>query len=112
MNSAIHKYPVKHPLLKKYIKFFWEIQADLMQLNHHIIPVRNIDLKLNLSETPHYLKINNQSHLIENIYFSGLQDHFRNARILLNGKVHVLGICFFPEGFYPFLKIPVSECKN
>jgi AraC-like DNA-binding protein len=24
----------------------------------------------------------------------------------------VLGVCFFPEGFYPFLKIPVSEFKN
>lgn len=51
-------------------------------------------------------------HLLENVYFSGLQDHFRNAHILLQGRVHVLGICFYPEGFYPFLKIPVSECKN
>jgi AraC-like DNA-binding protein len=24
----------------------------------------------------------------------------------------VLGICFFPDGFYPFFKIPVSEFKN
>ena len=83
-----------------------------MQLNHDIIPVRNIDLKFNLSETPHYLKLNHQIHKLEKVYFSGLQDHFRNARILLRGKVHVLGICFYPEGFYPFLKIPVSECKN
>lgn len=112
MNEVLKKYPVQHPLLKRYIKFFWEIDADCMQLNHTIIPVRNIDLKFNLSDTPHYLNINNTSHLLEKVYFSGLQDHFRNARIALKGKVHVLGICFFPEGFYPFLKIPVSECKN
>lgn len=112
MSGALHKYPVKHPLLKKHIKFFWEIDAVSMQLNHNIIPVRNIDLKFNLSETPHYLQINTTSHLLENVYFSGLQDRFRNARILVNGKVHVLGICFYPDGFYPFLKIPLSECKN
>jgi AraC-like DNA-binding protein len=83
-----------------------------MQLNHQIIPVRNIDLKFNLSDTPHYMQINDTSRLLEKVYFSGLQDHFLNARIAMRGKVHVLGICFFPEGFYPFLKIPVSECKN
>jgi AraC-like DNA-binding protein len=99
-------------VLKKHIKFFWEIEADFMQLDHTIIPVRNIDLKFNLSETPHYQKIGTQSHLLEKVYFSGLQDRFRNARITLKGKVHVLGICFFPDGFYPFLKIPVNECKN
>jgi len=112
MNNALHKYPVQHPLLQKYIKFFWEIKAEFMQLNHEIIPVRNIDLKFNLSKTPHYLQIENTSHLLEKVYFSGLQDHFRNARIKMRGQVHVLGICFFPEGFYSFLKIPVSECKN
>lgn len=112
MNEVLQKYPVLHPLLKRYIKFFWEIEADFMQLDHKIIPVRNIDLKFNLTETPHYLQINNKSQLLERVYFSGLQDHFRNAHILLQGKVHVLGICFYPEGFYPFLKIPVSEYKN
>ncbi len=50
--------------------------------------------------------------LLEDIYFSGLQDHFKNAHLKLNGKVDVLGVCFFPDGFYPFLKIPVSELKN
>lgn len=112
MNNALHKYPVEHPLLQKYIKFFWEIEAEFMQLNHHIIPVRNIDLKFNLSNTPHYFQIDNASCLLEKVYFSGLQDHFRNVRIKMRGPVHVLGICFFPEGFYPFLKMPVSECKN
>lgn len=35
-----------------------------------------------------------------------------NAHLKLSGKVHTLGICFFPEGFYPFVNIPVSEFKN
>ena len=108
----MQKYKVQNSVLKNYIKFFWEINADYLELNHKIIPVRNIDLKFNLSETPHYLQFNNNRYLLEEVYFSGLQDHFRNARILLKGKAQVLGICFQPEGFYPFIKIPVSEFKN
>jgi len=50
--------------------------------------------------------------MLERVYFSGLHDSFRNASLLMRGRVHVLGICFYPEGCYPFLKIPVSECKN
>jgi AraC-like DNA-binding protein len=112
MQQEIKKYPVQHPLLKKYIKFFWEIQSEHMELNHKVIPVRNIDLKFNLSDTPHYLFQDGNEHRLEEVYFSGLQDHFRNAYVKLNGKVDVLGVCFLPEGFYPFIKIPVSEFKN
>lgn len=112
MQYEIRKYPVQHPLLKNYIKFFWEIHVDNMQLNHKLIPVRNINLKFNLSETHHYVCLNGEEHLLEDVYFSGLHDHFRNAHIKLNGKVDMLGVCFLPEGFFPFLKIPVSEVKN
>jgi AraC-like DNA-binding protein len=112
MQYEIRKYPVQHPLLKKYIKFFWEIHTEHMQLNHNLVPVRNIDLKFNLSETPHYECLNGREHLLEEVYFSGLRDHFRKAHLILNGKVDVVGVCFLPEGFFPFLKIPVSEFKN
>lgn len=112
MQHEIRKYPVKHPVLKSYIKFFWEIHIENVQLNHKLIPQRNINLRFNLSETPHYVCLNGKEHLLENVYFSGLQDHFRNIHLKLNGKVDMLGICFLPDGFYPFLKIPVSEFKN
>ena len=112
MLTEMRKYPVQHPLLKQYIKFFWVIRSEYMQLDHKLIPVRNIDLKFNLSETPHYFCLNGQDHLLDEAYFSGLHDHFRNARLKLNGKVDMLGICFSPEGFFPFIKVPVSEFKN
>jgi AraC-like DNA-binding protein len=111
MNDII-KYPVQHPLLKKYIRFFWELHIDHAQLNHKIIPQRNINLRFNLSETSHCVNINDKEYLLEDVYFLGLHDHFRNVNLKLNGKVDVLGICFYPDGFYPFLKIPVSEFKN
>jgi len=112
MQYEIRKYPVQHTLLKNYIKFFWEIHIEHMQLNHKLIALRNINLRFNLSETPHYVCLNGKEHLLEDVFFSGLQDHFSNAHMKLNGKVHMLGVCFLPEGFFPFLKIPVSEFKN
>jgi AraC-like DNA-binding protein len=112
MQKGISRYPVKHPLLKNYIKFFWELHIENAQLNHKIIPQRNINLRFNLNETAQYLCSDGQEQLLEDIYFQGMQDHFRNIHLKVNGKVDVLGICFFSDGFYPFIKIPVSEFKN
>ena len=112
MQNQIKRYPVQHPLLRNYIRFFWELHIDHAQLNHKIIPQRNINLRINLSETPHCVNINNKEHLLEDVYFLGLHDHFGNINLKINDKVNVLGICFYPDGFYPFLKIPVSEFKN
>jgi AraC-like DNA-binding protein len=112
MQHVIKKYPVKHPILKNYIKFFWSFQVDQLEMNHTLIPQRNINLRFNLSDTPHFLSINGNQHLLEKVYFSGIHDHFTNAHLKLSGCVDTLGICFYPEGFYPFLKIPVSEFKN
>src|SRR5690606_8940524 len=87
-------------------------RIDHAQLNHKIIPQRNINLRLNLSETSHFVNINNSEYSLEDVYFLGLHDHFGNVNLKINGKVDVLGSCFYPDGFYPFLKIPVSEFKN
>jgi AraC-like DNA-binding protein len=112
MQTDIKRYPVRHPLLKNYIRFFWELYIDYAQLNHKIIPQRNINLRFNLSETPQYACTDGKDHLLENVFFSGLHDNFKNTNLKMNGKVHMLGVCFFPDGFYPFFKIPVSEFKN
>jgi len=112
MQHQIRRYPVQHPLLKKYIKFFWELHIESMQLNHKLIPQRNINLRFNLSETPQFVCQDGKEQLLENIYFSGLHDHFCNSHIKLNGKIDMLGICFFSEGFFPFFRVPISEFKN
>lgn len=112
MQHEIKKYPVRHPLLRKYIKFFWALQIDDMQLNHKLVPQRNINLRFNLSETPQFICVNNEEHAVEEVFFSGLHDHYTSAHLKMNGRVDILGVCFLPEGFFPFLKIPVSEFKN
>ncbi|MFW6275217.1 MAG: DUF6597 domain-containing transcriptional factor [bacterium] len=112
MQHQIKKYPVQNPILRNYIKFFWEIDAENMNIHHQLIPVRNVDLKFNLSETPHYAVTNSSYNLLDTVYFRGLQDKFTKTQLTLNGKVHVLGICFLPFGMYPFLKFPISEVRN
>ena len=110
--TEIKKYPVLHPLLKSYIRFFWEIHIDNANLNHKLIPQRNISLRFNMNDTPQYVILNGEEHLLEHAYFSGLHDHFINAHLKINGKIDTLGICFFPDGFFPFINFPVAECKN
>lgn len=112
MNNPILRYPVRHPLLKNYIRFFWELRMDGAQLNHKIIPQRNINIRFNLNETPHFVDCGDGLNRLEPVYFTGLQNQFTNAHLKVNGNVHILGICFEPDGIYPFLKIPVSEFRN
>lgn len=112
MQPEIKRYPVQHPLLKKYIRFFWELRIARATINHKIVPQRNINLRFNLSDTSQYIDLEGTLYLQEKVFFSGLQDHFRNAYLKLDGNVDVMGICFYPEGFYPFIKIPVSEFRN
>ncbi len=112
MQNEIKKYKVQHPLLRNYINFFWQLRIEQTQLNHRLIPQRNINMRINLSSTPHYVCRGNEEILLDDVYFLGLQNKYANARLKLNGNVDVIGICFKPFGFFPFIKIPVSEFKN
>ena len=112
MQNQIKRYRVQSPLLKEYIKFFWELRIDHAQLFHKLIPQRNINIRFNLSDTPHYVCQNNQESIVEDVYFLGLQNQFTNAHLKFNGEVDVIGICFHPDGVYPFLKTPLSEFRN
>jgi len=104
MQNQIKKYQVQSPALKKYIKFFWELCIADVQLNHKIIPQRNINMRFNLNDTRHYVCQDNKENLLEDVYFLGLQNKFTNRHLKLNGNVDVMGICFDQDGVYPFLK--------
>lgn len=108
----IQKHPVKHPLLKQFINYFWSTNHYDIQINHTLIPQCYIMLRINLSETPRYYTINNTLNKLEDIYFTGLQDHFINCSVKVSGKEDAIGICFYPDGFYPFINIPVNEFNN
>lgn len=85
---------------------------DEAHLNHKLIPQRNINVRFNLCDTPHYVCFDNHVKKLDDVYFSGLQNKFINTNLKLDGKVDILGVCFEADGIYPFLKMPVSEFKN
>lgn len=112
MQHRIERYPVRHPMLQRYIYFFWELKIDNADLNHWLIPQRNVNMRFNLSDTPHYLINANNASKLEDVYFPGLQSRFLNSSLKVSGKVDVMGICFAPDGFHPFLKIPGTELRD
>lgn len=112
MEHRIKRYPVRHPLLQRYISFFWELKIDQAELNHWLIPQRNVNMRFNLSDTPHYLRHGDDESRLEDVYFPGLQSRFLNSSLIVSGKVDVMGISFAPDGFHPFLKIPGSEFRD
>lgn len=111
-KSKIRRFKVQHPRLQKFIKFFWILQIEQIELNHKFIPQRNINMRINLSSTPHCVCRGSDEKILNDVYFMGLQTHDTNSYLKLNGNVDIIGICFMPYGFFPFLKIPVSEYKN
>ncbi len=112
MSNDIVRYEVKNEQLKRYVKFFWELKIDYVRLNHKLIPQRNINLRLNLSDTPHYMLREGKEYLLEKAYFTGLQSESLNAWLKLEGDVDVIGICFEPYGLYPFFHKPMCEFSN
>jgi len=51
------KFSVKHPLLIGLIKYFWVIDSkSLIEVNHKLLPMSNIDLILNVSSPIKYIK--------------------------------------------------------
>jgi AraC-like DNA-binding protein len=112
MPYKINRYPVTHPLLQRYINFFWELKIEQAELNHWLIPQRNVNMRFNLSDKPHYLRHGENETRLEDVYFPGLQSRFLNSSLKVSGKVDVMGICFTPDGFYPFLRIPGEELRN
>jgi len=74
-----------------------------------LLPVNNIDIIFNLL-SPMTFEKNGKTYKPGNIYFRGLTKEY----ILLKqrGAVLTIGASFFPAGFYPFFRIPVSEFRD
>ncbi|PAB59481.1 helix-turn-helix domain-containing protein [Anaeromicrobium sediminis] len=107
----LEKYPVKNHVLKSLIKYFWVMDSHgLINISHKLLPVNNIDMILNLSSSIKYIDLNGKEIICNNSHFSGLRK--KHYTIVQRGKGEVIGISFFPQGIYPFLKVPINEFKN
>ena len=112
MFLKIEKYKVKDPLLKRLINFFWIINSTNVDINHKLLPIKNIDLIINLSANAKCKTISNHEQRLSKVYFIGVTDRFKYNWILEKGELEIIGISFSSIGLYPFIKIPLSEFKN
>lgn len=104
------KHPPINPVLKKLIKFYWIIKSkNETTITGKLIPTNNIDLVINLSNPVKYKKGTKQ-YLFRNTHFSGIHNSYRI--ITQKTPLDVIGISFYPTGFYPFIKVPISEFAN
>lgn len=107
----IAKHPVKHPLLKAFIKYFWVMQSEQeVSIRHKLLPVGNIDMVLNCSAPMTYRPAQRQEIRTQGFHLTGIRRRY--ALIEQIGTLDLIGIAFFPMGLYPFLKIPVAELTN
>lgn len=107
----VKKYPVNNPILKQLIKYFWVITSDNeVNISHKLLPVNNIDIIINFSSQIKYTLSNKTQINTKGLHFNGIRKQYYTINQI--GKLNVLGISFFPEGLYPFLKIPLSEFTN
>lgn len=105
------RYPVKDPMLKKLIKYYWVIESQSpIEINHKLLPVSNVDFILNLSSPIKYL-IDEKTEIVPTgFHFNGIRD--KHYFISQTGRLRVIGISFFSTGLFPIFKMPISEFKN
>jgi methylphosphotriester-DNA--protein-cysteine methyltransferase len=114
MQPALEKYPIRNPLLAKYIRFFWMLRADRMRYDHAVTPQRNINLKFNVGGADLFARDEGGTAetRVGTAFFTGLHDRRSSMRITGGGAADIVGVSFFPYGFYPFLGVPMKDFRN
>lgn len=109
-NIELFKFSPINSDLKKLIKVFWIFRScDEADIQGKLIPMNNIDLIINLASPIKYIN-SSLEETFEKSHFCGIQNNYRIVK--QNGIVDIIGISFFSTGFYPFIKVPVSNFKN
>lgn len=109
-NIELFKFSPINSDLKKLIKFFWIFRScDEADIQGKLIPMNNIDLIINLASPIKYIS-SSLEETFEKSHFCGIQNNYRIVK--QKGNVDIIGVSFFSTGFYPFIKIPVSEFAN
>lgn len=107
---AIEQYSPLNPLLKRLIKNYWMIRSDnVTDIQGKLIPMNNIDLIINLSSPVNYIS-KEKNETIRKSHFTGIQSSYRTVQ--QKGVLDIIGISFYPTGFYPLIKVPLSEFAN
>lgn len=78
----------------------------MQQLSYKLLPVNNIDVVLNFAAPMIYHK-GTERNTAPKYSFTGIRNHYQ--LVDQAGEYNIFGVSFFPAGFYPFLKRPLSE---
>lgn len=106
----LEKHAPIHPVLKKLIKYYWVLKSEKeTEIQGTLIPMNNIDLIINVSPPIKY-KSGNKEETFRNSHFIGIHD--KCTVVEQKGILDIIGISFFPAGFYPILKEPLFKFKN
>lgn len=78
----------------------------MQQLLYKLLPVNNIDIVLNFAAPMNYHN-GVERNTAPEYFFTGIRTRYQ--LVDQAGQWNIFGVSFFPAGFYPFLKIPLSE---
>lgn len=107
-------YIPKNKVLQKFIQYFWIVKHNLNGSrisNPVLIPENFFDIILNFGSPYQWKDKQNNTILIKGSHLVGI----RNKPFTIEhfGNIDFVAIRFYPNGLYPFIKIPLSEltCK-
>jgi hypothetical protein len=108
----LKKYYPNNNSLNNYVNFFWVIDCNHTDLNHKMLPMRNIDLIFNISRNSFYTDDTGSPQKLPNLYFYGLSSKQNFKLVKPSGNLFTIGVSFKPTGLFPILGIPIVEFKN
>ncbi len=78
----------------------------MQQFSYKLLPVNNINVVLNFAAPMNYHK-GTERNAAPEYSFTGIRNHYQ--LVDQAGECNIFGVSFFPAGFYPFWKFPLSE---
>lgn len=103
-------YTPDHPLLHPYIRSIWYIKqhaSEAVGMNPRMIPDGDYHMVINLGAHHEYIDKTGRRIQPKRSHMNALQTE--HVTIERSGHVEMMGVVFRAYGYYPFVRMPVSE---
>lgn len=103
-------YRPTHPVLHPYVQTIWYIAQDAREAlvtRPRMIPDGRYHMVINLGSPHVYIDKNGKTFRPQRSHVNAKQTEF--VTMERTGQVEIMGVVFRPHGFYPFIRMPVSE---
>lgn len=98
------------PAVRTYVQTIWYISqsgGEAVKMNPRMIPDGRYHMVINLGDPHRYVDKNGNITIPRRSHINAKQTEY--VKIERFGHVEIMGIVFRPHGFYPFVRMPVSE---